>query len=203
MRNSVMIDLETFDVNPTAAIVQIGAVFFDPEEDYTDANGEMDFPDDLKIYSQNIDLQSCIDKGMTMSGDTVMWWMKQGKEAVESLTTPKPINITTALTNFRKWLQDEQKNIAEAEGIEWKQATIYPWGNGSSFDHSILHNAYSATGVRIPWMFWNLRDMRTSVMHAYGKGKPPFQNIGIKHNASFDALSQVIQLQQCFKKIGN
>lgn len=204
MRNHVMIDLETMGTGQTAAIVSIGGVFFDPYEDYTDTNGEFDFPEDLKLFYKNVDLQSSIDAGLSVDGDTVMWWMEQGKEAVQALTKdPAPITLREGLTELRSWVYKTQRELADQNGVDFKQIPIYSWSKGSHFDYGILNNAFKVTNIRSPWLFWNIRDMRTTVAHAFGdNGRPTFENIGVKHNAMYDALSQVIQLQESYKKIG-
>lgn len=60
---NVMLDLETMDTKPTAAITEIGAVRFDNEKI-------------LSRFRIKVDLQSCIDLGLTVSGSTIMWCLK-------------------------------------------------------------------------------------------------------------------------------
>lgn len=70
MMNNVMVDLETLDNKPTSAIVSIGAVHFGP-------NGYDEGNNFYRIEYQ----QSCIDAGLTLSGDTIKWWMRQSDRA--------------------------------------------------------------------------------------------------------------------------
>lgn len=66
----LMIDLETMDNKPTAAITAIGAVLFNPE------TGEMG-----ETFYRRISLTSSVDYDCTMGADTVLWWLRQSIEA--------------------------------------------------------------------------------------------------------------------------
>ena len=65
----VMLDLETMGNGPRAAIVSIGAVFFDP------LTGELGAE-----FEAAIDLRSSAKSG-EIDPDTVLWWLGQGEEA--------------------------------------------------------------------------------------------------------------------------
>lgn len=131
--NQVMVDLETMGTASNAAIIAIGAVRFDPEEQkITDS------------FYEVIDLQSCIDMGLEIEASTVMWWMQQSKDARKEFNCQgRPISV--ALFNFRNWLGED--------------AVV--WGNGAAFDNVILANAYKKYGAEQPWKFWNDRCYRT------------------------------------------
>lgn len=158
----VMIDLETFDTGPRAAIISIGACFFDPE------TGEIG--DKFHI---GIDWNDAIKRG-TVSGDTLRWWFAQEPSAIERLLNLPTVPVETALrdlSNFCGW------------------ANPYVWGNGSTFDITILENAYGRD--QAPWKFWNTRDVRTVVHMARGileKDQISFE--GVQHDALDDAIYQ-------------
>ena len=75
----VMLDLETMSTSSSAAIVSIGAVKFDPHGkigDFGDpANAE------YKPFYCTVELTSCIDAGLHVSGSTIEWWLKQENDA--------------------------------------------------------------------------------------------------------------------------
>jgi len=76
MRTDIMIDLETLDVLPTATVLTIGAVKFDPfGEDQVQKSAE-------KFYVK-VDLDSCDALGLTTSESTLAWWGQQSKAAQE------------------------------------------------------------------------------------------------------------------------
>ena len=64
----IMIDLETLDTSPSAAIISlIGAVKF---------RSATQTPLGDKFYLP-VSIQSNLDEGRTISGDTLRWWMNQ------------------------------------------------------------------------------------------------------------------------------
>ena len=64
-----MIDLETLGTDPTAPIVAIGAVFFDPK------TGELGVE-----FSATIDFESACER-RTPDASTIKWWLKQSDDA--------------------------------------------------------------------------------------------------------------------------
>lgn len=126
-----MIDLETMDTAPTAAIVSIGAVQFDK-------SGVLD-----EFYAI-IDLQSSVDWGLTMSPSTVQWWISQ-KNKTDTFDGDKSDLLPAVLRGFANWLPKDCK----------------VWGNGADFDNVILRNAYDACSIPLPWKYYNNACYRT------------------------------------------
>lgn len=130
----VMVDLETADNVPTAALVAIGAVVFrGPHAG-------------LQFY-RAADLHSCLAAKLTMSNDTMAWWGKQSPEARAVFADPQRVTVLAALQEFYHFMNGLNE--------------VRVWGNGASFDNAILSNAYRAVGVPLPWKFWNDRCYRT------------------------------------------
>ena len=78
MNTDIMIDLETLDVLPTATILTIGAVKFDPfGDDINEKKAE-------KFYVR-VDVDSCDALGGTVSQSTLEWWAQQEKAAQDAL----------------------------------------------------------------------------------------------------------------------
>jgi exodeoxyribonuclease VIII len=126
-----------------------------------------------KFY-EVVTLQSSIDAGLEMDASTVMWWMDQTKEARDQFKRDG-VTLQTALMRFGNWAGED----AEV------------WGNGASFDNSILSNAYRKCGLAQPWYFWNDRCYRTvKSMNTSIKLK----RVGTYHNAVDDAESQALHL---------
>lgn len=128
----VMLDLETADSRPTAAIVSIGAVIF-----HGDGTGR-------EFYAA-VDLQSSLDAGCTKSEATLAWWAQQSEAARAVFTDPARVSLAVALQALASFI-DPQARV---------------WGNGASFDNAIMANAYAAMGMPLPWKFWNDRCYRT------------------------------------------
>jgi len=190
IRNSLMLDLETIGTVPGSVITSIGAAFFDPHENY-----EVDFPDDLELFYRNININSCFNAGLKADGETILWWMQQGQEAVDALTTPKPIALKTAVTEFKRFYWDQKEKLG-------RETNIYVWAHGATFDQPMWATACNAVGQREPWLFFNCRDTRTIFDLAFGEEKPSFEGLGTKHNAVHDALSQIVWVQEAYAKLG-
>lgn len=163
--NNIMIDIETMSSNYDAAIVSIGAAQFDIQ---TGNIGE-------KFYT-NIDLQSCIDIGLSVSASTIMWWMSKEKEAQNSLIN-NPIRISDALHEFIIW----------CNAVNAIESTI--WANSPSFDCVILKNAFNKCERNLPWNYWNERDVRTLISFNPDLKKSIINNL--PHDALSDCLYQI------------
>lgn len=131
----VMLDLETMDTVPTAAIVSIGAVVFSRE--YVETHN---------TFYTAVDAHSSIGAGLTESNSTMEWWARQSAEAMAVFTDVNRLPLQHALAQFSAWFPPGAKL----------------WGNGASFDNAILATAYRAVGVTPPWDFWNDRCYRTA-----------------------------------------
>jgi hypothetical protein len=172
----VMIDLETMGTRPDAAIVSIAAVEFDI------TTGEFG----RKFY-EKVELQSCLDLGMTVDGATIMWWLNQDEAARRELRNgQRNLNwVLFKLTHFLAACQEGQV-----------------WGNGISFDLAILSNAYRAVGQQRPWSHRVERDMRTMVMlNPDVKATTAFR--GIKHHPVADCLHQIEVLSEIYRLTQN
>jgi len=91
----LMIDLETMGSKSFASIVSIGAVEFNIKTGETG-----------REFYRNIDLRSCQSLGLEIDADTVYWWLKQSKEAKESLFT-ECFSIQQAMVDFRNFCNKE------------------------------------------------------------------------------------------------
>ena len=161
------IDLETLGNTTDAAITQIGVAFFTME------TGE--------VHSQHNILVKWDGEGH-VNASTLAWWLVQGDEArarmFEALEDGVP--ISGALGQLRA-LADWEK----IDGV---------WGNGSTFDITILDSAYQrCRGMTSPWPFYAARDMRTLIDVAErlrGFDKKSVERIGVHHEAADDAAHQ-------------
>lgn len=131
--NDVMIDLETFDTAPGAAIRSIGLAKFNR------LTGEVG-----KTYYASLGSEAS--KYGHVSKDTLEWWEQQSEEAKKPLflSVKTPDQILIDLSEF----------IEEDDLV---------WGNGSVFDISILASWIRQFGAEPPWKFYNVRDVRTVV----------------------------------------
>lgn len=128
----VMIDLETMDTRPSAAITAIGGAVFNLE---------------LGVYEtfyERVELSTRY--GGTMSPDTIKWWLKQSDEARAEVTKGGP-ELPDALGSLSFFFQEH--------------GVTHVWGNGAPFDNVILSESYQNCGLEVPWKFFNDRCYRT------------------------------------------
>lgn len=174
-KTDVMIDLETLDVTPTATILTIGAVRFDPFGD------DIAEPDCDKLYLR-VDIDSCDKYGGTVSQSTLDWWASQSKEAQEEAFDPNGrIDITDAMNQLYKFC--------------WGGKRV--WSHGASFDVVILENYFRKVGKAIPWQFWEVRCTRTLFDIGIDPKRPPV----LKHHALEDAWNQAVGVQNVFRTL--
>lgn len=180
MKN-IMLDLETMGNGSNAAIISIGAVFFEPK------TGELG----AEFY-QSVSLESAMEYG-SVDASTLQWWMKQSEQARSVFNDRTSLLLNEVLIEFSDWLcQLNMKNIKV-------------WGNGATFDNVILSNAYQALKMPRPWPYWCDRDVRTIVeMGKSLRGIDPKKDLtlqGTAHNALDDAKFQVRYVSEIFKAL--
>jgi DNA polymerase III epsilon subunit-like protein len=175
MNSDVMIDLETLDVLPTATILTIGAVKFDPFGDL--AKEKQD------TFYVKVDIDSCDRIGSTVSQSTLDWWGSQTPEAQESAFDPTDrIDIHDAINQLYKFC--------------WGAKRV--WSHGSGFDIIILENYFRKVGKAIPWSFWEVRDTRTIFDIGINPNRPATKTA---HHALADAVDQAIGVQNVYKAL--
>lgn len=171
-----MVDIETMGNQSYSSIISLGAVEFDLETGKTGSE-----------FYRNISLQSCLSIGLTVSADTIMWWIGQGEQAQKSLVAPQPISITSALEKFTAFCRKESYHL---------------WGNSARFDLGILQNAFDKAKLPVCWDFRNERDVRTLVSFApHIKENLKFE--GTKHNALADCYHQIKYCHLIWKALKN
>jgi hypothetical protein len=158
----LMVDIETMGHKSSSAIISIGAVEFDIETGETGAE-----------FYRNVSLQSCIDAGLKMTPETVMWWMQQTNKARADVLVNN-VHINHALYEFAQFCNKEYQI----------------WGNSVRFDLGILENACDAIKMPICWDFRKERCVRTLVSFC-----PE-----VKENHTYNALADCYnQIDYCSK----
>ncbi|WP_439837210.1 3'-5' exonuclease [Aeromonas enteropelogenes] len=181
----VMLDLETMGNGPRAAIVTIGAVFFDP------MTGELGAE-----FEAHIHLSDSARFG-EMDPDTVLWWLRQSDDARAALKpSAKHQQLNDALWGLYKWM---------VNGSEGNDGNLNVWGNGASFDNVILRNACQQTRVAPAWSYWKDRDVRTVVdMGRELLGFDPKKDMpfdGVAHRALDDAKHQARYVSAIYQRL--
>lgn len=178
-----MLDLETLSVRPHAVILVIGAIKFERTDTWQDDVDEKKIKK-FDTFYRRITISSCVSLGMDIDPLTSKWWQKQEKDIkYEAIVNKDRIELKQALEEFSTWFGN----------------STFIYGNGSSFDVTILSEAYSRCGMKIPWKYWFIRDLRT-VMDIGGikMSDVPQYN---KHNALYDCYRQILAVQRSIKSL--
>jgi hypothetical protein len=175
---NIMIDLETLGTGQNSVITAIGACMF--EQDTQEIGQE---------FYMNIDWQSSIDAGLEIDVETIKWWLLQDKKAIDAL-----FKISYPLSDV----------LREFTAFVTSNCNLTPkvWGNGATFDITILENAYSAVNQKPPWKFWNIRDCRTvEDISSDFINKSSIKREGTHHNALDDAIYQAKYVSAMIRKL--
>jgi len=184
MFTHLMVDLETMGKKPGAPIVSVGAVFFDPASGKTGAE-----------YYQVISLESSMSFGARPDASTILWWLKQSPEARSAIVLDDTVGLVEALEQFLDFIADNAANGSK---------NVQLWGNGSSFDCSLLESAFELADTPFPIPHWNYRDVRTvvelgKVVGLNSRYDIPFE--GDQHNALADARHQVKYVSAIWQRL--
>lgn len=175
---NLMIDIESFGNKSKGALVSIGAVEFDMK------TGEIG-----KVFYEKCSLQSSIDAGLNVNGDTINWWMNQSDEARKEVTSGNQ-SLSKLLWKFTEFVQS------------LKPSDLEVWGNSNRFDMGLLEDAYESINKKIPWKYVNERDVRTLVsFNPEIKKNTKFE--GTKHNPVDDCYFQIKYCVEIYKSIMN
>lgn len=166
------IDIETLDTAPTAKILEIAVI-----QKATEKNP-------AEYFYRVIDPRSQRDR--TISYETMVFWMNQGdqlKELVEKGET-NGFSLESSLRSLhsyfiRQCLKDE--DIIFTQGL---------------FDHIILEHAFRQYEIPIPWMYFNIKDLRTFMWSQDLKKS----DIKIKNKKEHSALEDARFQMACIKK---
>jgi len=165
--NHLMIDIETLGNRAGCVITSLAAVEFD-----------MNTGETGREFYERIDIQSCLDLGLFVQGNTIKWWFDQTKEAQQELFIDTQ-NLMKVLYDFKMFVD------------VLKPANLKVWGNSNRFDLGILAKAYYAGNHKeIPWKFTLERDVRTLVSFL-PKIKENEVFVGVKHNPIDDCKHQI------------
>ncbi|HFP9401527.1 TPA: 3'-5' exoribonuclease domain-containing protein [Klebsiella michiganensis] len=180
----VMVDLETMGKKSDAPIVSIGAVIFDPETGFL---GE--------TFYKVVSLESAVSWGAEIDPSTVIWWMKQSSEARSEIANDNAIQLDDALLQFSEFV---------FENIPGGCETAQIWGNGATFDNTVLRSSFERACLDCPWDYRNDRDVRTMVElgKAIGfdaKTSIPFE--GERHNSLADAQHQARYVSAIWQRL--
>lgn len=169
------IDLETLDVQPTAVVLTLGGVKFDPRNDSE--------PYDELYFKISVDDQHQFNRSVNDS--TIEWWTKQADHIrEEAFDQSDAITVEEACARIARW----------SVGVD----TF--WGQGYGFDFTMMEDLFRNIKRPIPWQFWQVLDSRTLFKMI---SKDPRKGMQTDlHNALADAYFQAKAIQVAFKELG-
>jgi hypothetical protein len=161
--NDCMVDIETLGVDVDTPVISIGAVFFDVEKKLLGPT-----------FYMALDVDEQIKRGRKPTGSTIKWWLSQA-DAAKRVFNEKAKPTAEVLQTFALWMK---ANNSKA----------HVWGNGSTFDVSIMDHLFKMYGLESPWSYSKVMDLRT-FRRFQGKGAK-IVIPGTAHNALDDAVGQ-------------
>lgn len=187
----LMIDLETLGTSPKAPVISIGACYFDK-------TGVK------QHFYAVLDVKEQIDSGLRkVDADTIKWWMDQEGAAKKVFKEELGVIHGRHIHDFLSDEDDDSERVRKLKkdgntasllsfiyfcAGEYKDEDTKPWGNGSTFDITILESLLKDFKIVVPWKFYNIRDYRTFKEYVYD-GKD-LERTGTHHNALDDAIYQ-------------
>lgn len=174
MKYHCMLDLETMGTDPGCAILSIGAVKFNP---VTGAIGE--------YFYANVDLLSCLMKGLRVDPKTQDWWIKPENYEAFLRLGANPVVLHMALSKFSDFYKNDCHSV---------------WSNGPAADVVWMEAAYRACGMECPWDHRAPRCYRTIVDLADLKREERAVP-AVRHDAEADARAQAIDVIKCYERL--
>lgn len=167
----IAIDLETLGNTANAPVLSIGLVVFNADGI---VKGHEWFPD----------VQEQMNAGAMPDASTVLWWFQQAPEARDPQVVADRKPVTQVL--------------GEVGAVFARYDVDEVWGNGPSFDCTILAELFRRHGLAAPWDFWKERWMRTvlSLNPTLDRVHP-----AIPHCALSDAEAQALTIIGALKNV--
>lgn len=158
-----MIDIETLGERPGSIMLEVAIVYFDLQGNTSIG------------VSIPIDPVSSAKAGLNMTVSTVMWWMKQDAEAINSVANPTstPLDIKFALGQINYFL----RNID------------YVWSH-NTFDPVIIMENFKVLDIPMEFKHTKFMDLRT-IAALSGEDTCANPNNELRHSALGDCKRQI------------
>lgn len=166
-----MLDVECAGTTRSAALMAIGAAFFDL---HTYEIGP--------TFIVPVHVATSVDIGMVIEPAAFIWWLRQSDEARAGVSYSL-LEIHTALDLLSAFCAEN-----------CRKQDVRVWGNSSAFDMSIMNFAYDKCGREMPWNFGKescfrtVRNMNSHIEY------DPAARASTHHNALDDVVFQIEHL---------
>lgn len=179
----MMIDLETMGLGPAPAIIQIGAVLFQPTMAFGDGGDIAVYPQSFK---RTISLQSSLLAGASMDASTLDWWKSQSEDAKNSVCE-STVSLRQALLDFSEFYSEYDVD--------------HIWSHGAASDVPWLEASFKLLGLEAPWRHTKVRDTRTVFWMAEMTDWERGEWKGVAHDALDDARRQAADVVSALRHI--
>lgn len=171
-----MVDLETYATSADAVVMTIGAIVFS-------SNGQ-----EVASFYRRITEDSCISIGLRKDPETVKFWNGQPIESRFEIETPLDrVCIIDAIAEFSQFWKDNNCK--------------YFWCLGANFDEPIMALIYQRLNLEKPWMFYNVRCLRTLYSLARVTTKELTKVGDVDHHALADCRKQIRGFILSYKRL--
>lgn len=188
-RNALIYDFETLSQDSVdCAVVSMAALVFEMRKL---ERGEYDYDSLLEsVKFQKYDVEDQVKNyNKKIDPDTIEWWKKQGKEAVKKLKpSPEDISIVESIKLITEFVL--QNDIH------------YVFTRNNTFDPIIVQTTAKATGTKVPYACWKIRDTKSFIMGLTYEMDirddfipPGLEEKFIKHDPRHDIVMDVMRLQ--------
>jgi len=157
------IDIETLGTKPGAIVLSVGLIPFSLNESVNAENADY----------WRISVVDSLICGLMPDSDTLDWWSRQTSDARKALDVGDVRTLESTAYRLENVLKTHCADKCRV------------WMKGPSFDGVLLEAALEKAGKRVPWKYWQERDVRTICDWV-----PEPKREGVHHNAADDAVHQ-------------
>jgi hypothetical protein len=184
----IIIDIETLGTRPRCPIIEIGACAVDPDGGVIFSNFSRRVCSAYSVESVRAVANGSKYFGWKIEADTAEWWLAE-PEREETLrrilATPIVADNADALVAFIDWFH----------GVTDDATGVRVWGNGPTFDLSILSETLIGADIEVPWHHTWERCVRTALeMAGHERGSVAWEEPGPRHRALNDARHEAKKL---------
>ena len=197
-RKHIMIDIETLGVKPSAPVLSIGAVAFDPEH-----SGWMEpvyHKGQPHSFAASVDLADALRYGVGVEAGALRFWLGQEDEARAALTDGRYTDrsMIEALADLSRFVHSFSSESDEQIRTNGGPRDVYVWANSNKFDLGLLEDKYVRTAMTVPWNYardLNVRNMGWLCKTLFGQdGKP--ERTELEHDPLQDAIYQARHVER-------
>lgn len=188
------IDIETLDTRNTAVVTSVGGYAFRKSTQLKPTLGG-----NGREFEAQLDIDAQLRIGRTVSASTLRFWGSQDRDLFN-----KQLVGRMSILGFTKGLRDWMRQFEISQVGPNAKTARRIWVFGPHFDIAILQGLFEHQRVEPPWVYNEVRDVRTLVKVASAAmcGAPVAAANGTPHDALSDAKAQAEMVIQSARILG-